>query len=77
VPPMLVLYTDGDEPWRRDQNTQAVQALKAAGNKRVEIVQIMGRTHATIWSRLNDDGDEVSERIVQFVRKTIGAAGTF
>jgi acetyl esterase/lipase len=76
VPPMLVLYTDGDEPWRRDQNTQAVQEVKAAGNKRVELVQIMGRTHATIWSRLNDDGDEVSERIVQFVRKTIGGPAT-
>jgi acetyl esterase/lipase len=76
VPPMLVLYTNGDEPWRRDQNTQVVQELKAAGNKRVEIAQIMGRTHMSIWSRLNDDGDEVSERIVQFVRRT-AASGTF
>jgi acetyl esterase/lipase len=77
VPPMLVLYADGDEPWRRDQTTEAVQALKAAGGRAVEVAQIMGRSHATIWSRLNEDGDEVSERIVQFVRRTIGAPATF
>jgi acetyl esterase/lipase len=77
VPPILVLYADGDEAWRRDQNTQAVQALRTAGNTRVDSAQIAGRTHTTIWSRLNEDGDEVSDRIVQFVRKTIAAAGTF
>jgi acetyl esterase/lipase len=77
VPPILVLYADGDEAWRRDQNTEAAQALKAAGNSRLEIAQIAGRSHATIWSRLNEDGDEVGERIVQFVRKTVGGPSTF
>ena len=77
VPPMLVLYADGDEPWRRDQNTEAAQALKAAGNGRLEIARITGRSHATIWSRLNEDGDEVGDRIGEFVRKTVGAPGTF
>ena len=76
VPPILVLYADGDDQWRRDQNTQAATALKAAGNPRVEIAQIAGRSHNTIWSRLNEEGDEVGDRIVQFVRKTIGAPST-
>ena len=77
VPPMLVLYTDGDDPWRRAQNAEAAAALKSAGNARVEIVEIKGRTHNTIWSRLNEEGDEVSDRIVQFVRKMTGAPSTF
>jgi acetyl esterase/lipase len=77
VPPILILYADGDEQWRRDQNVEAAQALRAAGNTRVEIVQIAGRTHNSIWSRLNDAGDEVSERIVKFVQETTGLPSTF
>src|SRR5882672_7350695 len=76
VPPILVLYADGDDQWRRDQNTEAAGAIKAAGNPRVEIAQIAGRSHNTIWSRLNEEGDEVGDRIVQFVRKTVGAPST-
>jgi acetyl esterase/lipase len=77
VPPMLVLYTDGDDEWRRVQNAEAADALRKAGNSRVEIAEIKGRTHNTIWSRLNEDGDEVSDRIVQFVRKLTGTPPTF
>jgi acetyl esterase/lipase len=77
VPPMLVLYTDGDDEWRRTQNAEAADALKGAGNRRVEIAEIKGRTHNTIWSRLNEEGDEVSDRIVQFVRKMVAAPSTF
>ncbi|PYR02809.1 MAG: hypothetical protein DMF97_03555 [Acidobacteria bacterium] len=76
VPPILVLYADGDDQWRRDQNAEAATALKAAGNPRVEIAQIVGRSHNTIWSRLNEEGDEVGDRIVRFVRKTIAAPST-
>lgn len=68
VPPMLILYADGDEKWRRDQNVDAAQALQAAGNSHVTIVQIAGRTHNSIWSRIHDVNDEAAERIVTFVR---------
>jgi acetyl esterase/lipase len=68
VPPMLILYADGDDGWRRDQNVEAARALKAAGNARVDIVQITGRTHNSIWSRIGEVNDEVAERIVRFVR---------
>jgi acetyl esterase/lipase len=70
VPPMLVLYADGDEAWRRQQNLDMAQALEAAGNARVEIVQIAGRTHNSIWSRVAEDGDETADRIIKFVRGT-------
>lgn len=68
VPPMLILYADGDEKWRRVQNVDAAQALQAAGNSRVQIAQVAGRTHNSIWSRIDDANDEVAERIVTFVR---------
>ncbi|HEV3142007.1 MAG TPA: hypothetical protein VGY57_15885 [Vicinamibacterales bacterium] len=42
--------------------------MRAAGNSRVEIARIGGRTHNTIWSQVNKDGDEVASRIVAFVR---------
>ena len=74
---MLLLYTDGDDEWRRTQNVEAADALKGAGNRRVEIAEIKGRTHNTIWSRLNEERDEVSDRIVQFVRKMVAAPSTF
>jgi len=77
IPAMLLLYTDGDDEWRRTQNVEAADALKGAGNRRVEIAEINGRTHNTIWSRLNEERDEVSDRIVQFVRKMVAAPSTF
>jgi len=70
VPPMLIMYADADDPWRRDQNVEAAQAIKSAGNRHVEIVQFPGRTHMSIWSQLNADGDEVAAQILKFVRST-------
>ena len=45
--------------------------LKTSGNAQVEIAQIAGRTHTTIWSKMANDGDETAARIIQFVRSTI------
>lgn len=72
VPPMLVLYADGDDAWRRQQNVDAVAALTAAGAPRVEIAMLPGRTHLSIWNRLAEPDDEAARRIVQFVRSTAG-----
>jgi acetyl esterase/lipase len=68
VPPMLVLYADGDDAWRRDQNVEAARALTDAGARDVAIVMIGGRTHNTIWNRMAEASDETAERIVAFVR---------
>jgi acetyl esterase/lipase len=70
LPPTLILYADGDDEWRRQQNTEAAQAMKAAGNANVTIAMINGRTHNTIWSRIASDGDEAADRIIQFIRAT-------
>jgi acetyl esterase/lipase len=68
LPPTLIMYADRDEPWRRQQNIEMAQALKAAGSAPIEVVQIADRTHMGIWHKLGEDGDPASERVIAFVR---------
>lgn len=68
-PPMLILYADRDEDWRRQQNADVAAAMKAAGQSTVEIAIVAGRNHATIWSRVGDEGDETAEHIIRFVSR--------
>jgi acetyl esterase/lipase len=72
APAMLIVYADGDEPWRRQQNVEMAQALQAAGSRRVEIVQITDRTHMSILRKLPEDGDPAAARVVEFVRAVSG-----
>jgi acetyl esterase/lipase len=76
APPMLILYADGDDEWRRQQNVEMAQVLQAAGSKTVEIAQIAARTHNTIWSKVSEPNDETAEKIIQFVRTNTTARGS-
>lgn len=69
APPMLILYADRDEDWRREQNVEVAAAMKAAGHSRVEIAMIRDRTHGTIRSRLGSDGDDTADHIIRFVSR--------
>jgi acetyl esterase/lipase len=69
--PMLILYAERDEDWRREQNVEFATAMKAAGNKSVEIAMIPNRNHATIWARVGDEDDETAERIIEFVNNAV------
>lgn len=69
LPPMLILYAERDEDWRREQNVEIATAMKAAGNTSVEIAMIANRNHATIWSRVGNEGDETAEHIIRFVTR--------
>jgi acetyl esterase/lipase len=68
LPPTLIIYADGDEPWRRQQNVDMAQAMAAAGSVPVDLVRISDRTHMSIWHKLGEDGDQTSERVIAFVR---------
>jgi acetyl esterase/lipase len=68
-PPMLILYADRDEDWRREQNVEVAAAMKATGRTNVEIAMISDRTHATIRSRIGSDGDTTTEQIIRFVSR--------
>jgi acetyl esterase/lipase len=69
APPMLILYAERDEDWRREQNVEVAAAMKAAGQASVEIAMIGGRNHATIWSRVADEGDATAEHIIRFASR--------
>jgi len=69
APPMLILFADGDEDWRREQNIEFASAMKDAGHKGVETAMIANRNHATIWARIGDADDETAQRIIQFVSR--------
>jgi acetyl esterase/lipase len=68
-PPMLMLYADGDEDWRREQNVEIAAAMKSAGQTDVAIAMMRDRNHATIRSLLGSDGDETTEQIIRFVSR--------
>jgi acetyl esterase/lipase len=67
LPRTLIIYADGDEPWRRQQNLDMADALKAAGSAPVDVVQIADRSHMSIWRKLGEAGDPAAERVIAFV----------
>jgi acetyl esterase/lipase len=68
VPRMLILYADGDDPWRRQQNVEMGERLRRAAGAPVDVVEVPDRSHVSIWERLSQPGDPVSERIIAFVK---------
>ena len=62
APPTLLLYADGDDPWRREQNDEMAKAMKA------EAVEIADRDHMGIFMKLGP-GDPAFDRMVAFVSK--------
>jgi acetyl esterase/lipase len=70
----LVIYADGDDPWRRSQNDQFGEALLAAGSRDVRVVEVKNRTHTTLMTAMADDDDEIGPLIVDFVHAHSGEA---
>jgi acetyl esterase/lipase len=70
LPPMLILYADGDEPWRRQQNEEFEREVRKAGNAQIGLVRIANRTHMSILGHLKDDDDPASNHIIAFVNAT-------
>ena len=68
LPPMLILYADGDEPWRRQQNVEMEQAVRKAGSAHVRIGMVADRSHMSILRHLGDDKDPASQQIIEFVK---------
>ncbi len=72
VPPLLLLYADGDDAWRRQQQVDFAAALRGAGDPKVETHLIKGRTHLTVWYAMKDGEEETSRSIEQFVTAVLG-----
>ena len=65
-PPMLLIYADGDDFWRREQNDRLKAELMAHGNK-VFLEQVENRTHGTVNSKMGEDHDPGMMRIAAFI----------
>ena len=65
--PMLLIYADGDDEWRRNQIDRFGEAMRAVGNKAVHVVEVPDRTHGTIRSDLAAVDDQVGDLIVRFI----------
>jgi acetyl esterase/lipase len=69
LPPFLLLYADGDDEWRRKQQTEFAGAMRAKGNRDIETREIAGRTHNSVWFDMAKGEEETSRAIVDFVRR--------
>ena len=68
VPPMLLLYADGDADWRRQQQTDFQADMKKAGASNIETRMIDGRDHSSIWGRMKNANDETAAAIIAFIK---------
>jgi acetyl esterase/lipase len=73
VPPILLLYADGDDAWRRQQQLDFAAALRAAGDKNIETHMIAGRSHLTVWYTMEHGQDETSRAIEAFAARTLSS----
>jgi len=63
--PHLVIYADGDDEWRRQQNTEYAETLKNAG----ELLMVHDRNHTTIHTTLGQPKQLVMKQVVEFVQR--------
>lgn len=66
-PPMLMIYADADEDWRREQNERFVTEMKSAGNESIDSLQVTNRDHFTIITHMKNEDDEIREAILTFI----------
>ncbi len=68
-PPMLLIYADGDDAWRRGQNEKFGEAMHAAGNHDIRIVQVPDRNHTSLMSRMNASDDQIRDLVLSFIQR--------
>ncbi|MCZ6711251.1 MAG: alpha/beta hydrolase [Gammaproteobacteria bacterium] len=67
APPMLLIYADGDDAWRREQIERFAAEMQAAGHRSVAAVEVPNRDHIRLMTELNDDDDEIGALVAQFM----------
>jgi len=70
APPTLCICGGEDLPARAEENRLFAAAMEAAGHKRMEYLEVPGRDHGTIVSRIPEPNDAVARAIVAFIRAT-------
>jgi acetyl esterase/lipase len=74
LPPMLLLYADGDEGWRRKQQEDFAADVRSAGGRTIELEMIPDRTHMSILHKMGDTADAASAAMVRFLDRVLARA---
>jgi acetyl esterase/lipase len=67
APCVLAICGADDLPARAAESLYFTEALKAAGHSDVRYLEVKGRDHSTIVSKIAEPGDVVAQAILQFV----------
>lgn len=67
--PFLCFAGDDDLPARSAENRYFVAAMKAAGHSTSRFVEVVGRDHGTIASRMGEPDDDVALQILSFIEQ--------
>lgn len=65
--PMLLIYADGDDDWRKSQNERFGDAMRAAGNEDTDVLEMPNRNHGTLIDHINMDDDLIGGLLMKFV----------
>lgn len=65
-PPMLLIYADGDEAWRKRQNETFADAMRGAGSD-VAVNEVPGRDHMTLITEITASDDRIEGLVSLFV----------
>ena len=66
-PPILFIYADGDDDWRKQQNERLAKELRNAGNPGTTTSEIADRNHGTIISAMRNNSDPGMLQVAAFV----------
>lgn len=66
-PPMLLIYADGDDPWRRAQNEKLASELTMSGNKAVRAIETPNRDHTSLIAEINAADDLIGGLVATFI----------
>ncbi len=73
-PPMLMIYADGDDDWRKQGIEQLKTELHAAGTRKVETLQVADRDHGSVLTKMSDAADPGVKKIVAFIQGSWGTS---
>ena len=65
--PMLLIYADGDDEWRKIQNERFGEEMRAVGNEDTDVIEMPNRNHGTLIDHINMDDDLIGDLLLKFV----------
>ena len=69
VSPLLAVVGGQDLPARAEESRYFVAAMKAAGHKDVNYLEVAGRTHATIANQIGEPNDVAADAMIEFIER--------